>query len=292
MARAKYAFLALVLIAFAGCNRPAQETATQQQDAAAVEPMTTPPQQSPAPEENATQTAAPPSPAVPEPAKAPAKATAVKPTTKAAPAASAHPSRTEPETASSGLAPAAGSRSPAAASKPVEPKYATIDSGVTLPVRLQTPLDTAINKSGDTFSAVLDKDIIVDGNVVAPRGSAVEGKLSHVERAGRVEGRAAMSLQLTSLEIGDKTYALQTDILAVQAESTKKQDATKVGIGAGLGAVIGAIAGGGKGAAIGAAVGAGAGGATVVATRGKEVKFDVEQKLNFVLREGVRIRLQ
>jgi hypothetical protein len=159
-------------------------------------------------------------------------------------------------------------------------------------VRLQTPLDTAINKSGDTFSAVLDKDIIVDGNVVAPRGSAVEGKLSHVERAGRVEGRAAMSLQLTSLEIGDKTYAIQTDILAVQAESTKKQDATKVGIGAGLGAVIGAIAGGGKGAAIGAAVGAGAGGATVVATRGKEVKFDVEQKLNFVLREGVRIRLQ
>jgi outer membrane lipoprotein SlyB len=90
----------------------------------------------------------------------------------------------------------------------------------------------------------------------------------------------------------DQAYALQTDTLSFEAESTKKKDATKVGIGAGLGAVIGAIAGGGKGAAIGAAVGAGAGGATVVATRGKEVVLDAEHKLSFELRRDVSVKLQ
>ena len=150
-------------------------------------------------------------------------------------------------------------------------------------VRLQDALDTAVNESGDTFRTILDKDIVVDGRVVAPRGSVLDGKLSNVARSGRVEGRATMSLQLTSLTVGNQTYPLQTETLSFEADSTKKKDATKVGVGAGIGAVIGAIAGGGKGAAIGAAVGGGAGGATVVATRGKEVKFDAEQAFSFVL---------
>jgi hypothetical protein len=159
-------------------------------------------------------------------------------------------------------------------------------------VRLQDALDSAVNKTGDTFRAILDKDIVVDDAVVAPRGSILDGKLSNVTRSGRVEGRAGMSMQLTSLTVGNQTYPLQTEILSFEAESTKKKDATKVGIGAGLGAVIGAIAGGGKGAAIGAAVGAGAGGATVVATRGKEVKLDAEQAFSFVLRNSISIKLQ
>jgi hypothetical protein len=149
-----------------------------------------------------------------------------------------------------------------------------------------------VNKTGDTFRAIVDQDVVVDGKVLAPRGSPVEGKLAHVERSGRVEGRATMTLELTQLSIGNRSYPLQTGSIVFEAESTKKQDATKVGVGAGLGAVIGAIAGGGKGAAIGAAVGAGAGGATVVATRGKEVRLEAEHKLTFELRRDVSVRLE
>jgi hypothetical protein len=149
-----------------------------------------------------------------------------------------------------------------------------------------------VNKSGDTFQAVLDQDIAIDGRTVAPRGSVLQGKLSQVAQSGRVEGRASMSLQLVSLVIGSQTYPIQTDIQSFEAESTKKQDATKVGLGAGIGAVIGAIAGGGKGAAIGAAVGGGAGGATVIATRGKEVQFEAEHKFTFSLNRDISVKLQ
>jgi hypothetical protein len=153
-------------------------------------------------------------------------------------------------------------------------------------------LNSGVNKAGDKFHAMLDQDIAINGTVVAPRGSILEGKLSQVERSGRVQGRASMSLELVNLLIENQSYPLQTGILSFQAESTKKKDATKVGIGAGLGAVIGAIAGGGKGAAIGAAAGAGAGGATVVATRGEELKFEAEHKFSFVLQRDVSVKLQ
>jgi len=68
-------------------------------------------------------------------------------------------------------------------------------------------------------------------------------------------------------------------------------DAAIIGGGAGVGAAIGAIAGGGKGAAIGAAVGGAGGTGTVLATKGKEVKYDAESKLEFTLDKDVKITL-
>ena len=149
-----------------------------------------------------------------------------------------------------------------------------------------------MNKSGDSFQAILDEALDVDGNIVAPRGSIVEGRLSDVERAGRVEGRSKMSLRIVSLFINDQAYTVDSQVLAFEAESTVKKDATKVGLGAGIGAVIGAIAGGGKGAAIGAAVGGGAGGATVIATRGKDLKFEPEQQFSFELLKDLQVKIQ
>jgi hypothetical protein len=161
-----------------------------------------------------------------------------------------------------------------------------------LRVRLQEALDSGVNKSGDTFRAILDQDLRISGNLVAPRGSIAEGKLTHVDSSGRIQGRASMSLQLISLTIDKQSYPVQTEILSFQGESVGKKTATKVGIGAGLGAVIGAIVGGGKGAAIGGAAGAGAGGATAAATNKKELRFEAEHQFSFALSRDVDVRIQ
>jgi hypothetical protein len=179
-----------------------------------------------------------------------------------------------------------------AAPAPPQPKYVSLNAGTIIPVRLLDPLDTSVNQTGDTFRASVDDNLTVNNSIVVPRGSQVEGKLTLVQRSGRVKGVAEMSLQLDSLQVGGKSYPIQTETLSFQAETTKKQDAEKVGIGTGIGAAIGAIAGGGKGAAIGAAVGAGAGGATVAATRGKELKYEAEHQFQFKLSENVSIRIQ
>jgi len=283
MSIAKYAFWPLLLIGFAGCTKTGQDNAAQQppaetqQTATQSQALPAVPDSTPAPE--ATKPVARPQPAPAAAVKTRAVKSAPQPAV-VAPAA---------ENAPVAVTQAAETAAPP---KPPEPRFATLVDGTKIHVRLQEALDSAVNRTGDTFSAILDKDIVVDGSVVAPRGSVFGGKLSNVTRSGRVEGRAGMSIQLTSLTVANQTYPLQTEILSFEAESTKKKDATKVGIGAGLGAVIGAIAGGGKGAAIGAAVGAGAGGATVVATRGKEVKLDAEQAFSFVLRHSISVKLQ
>ncbi|MBN2241213.1 MAG: hypothetical protein JW793_00880 [Acidobacteria bacterium] len=171
-------------------------------------------------------------------------------------------------------------------------RQATLSAGTVIAVRLQDPLDSAVNQAGDTFRAVVDQDLLVGNRVVVPRGSPVEGKLTYVEKSGRVKGRAAMSMQFVSISVGSRTYPIQSEILSFEAEATKTEDATKVGVASGIGAAIGAIAGGGKGAAIGAAVGAGAGGATVAVTRGKELQYGPEHPLQFTLNQDVQISLR
>jgi hypothetical protein len=283
MPRAKFAFLMLLLIVFAGCSKTSQETTSPQPPAGNQQTAAQPETQQAAPE-SATQTTAPES--------SGAAVTAPKPVSTGAAKTTGSAQKTHPAAAP----PRAENAAPAAGSKGLDtsaaPKLATLAEGANLQVRLQDALDTAVNQTGDSFRAILDKDIVSGGAVLAPRGSVLEGKVSHLARSGRVQGRAQMSLKLLSLTVGKQTYPIETDILAFEAESTKNKDATKVGVGAGLGAVIGAIAGGGKGAAIGAAVGAGAGGATVVATRGKELRFEAEHRLNFKLRNNVDIKIQ
>jgi hypothetical protein len=166
-----------------------------------------------------------------------------------------------------------------------------IPAGTLLQVRLQDPLDSAVNLTGDGFRAILDQDLVVDGEIAVPRGSALDGKVSHVQRAGRVQGRATLSLQLVRVSARDSSYALHPARRTYDAPPSTKTAGAKGGSGAGRGAVIGAIAGGGKGAAIGAAAGAGAGGATVMATRGDEVKLEAEQALDFELTEDLRVAL-
>ncbi|MEJ2108312.1 MAG: hypothetical protein P8Z37_00060 [Acidobacteriota bacterium] len=175
------------------------------------------------------------------------------------------------------------------APQPPKPQFSTLAAGTVIAIRLQDPLDTSVNKTGDTFRAVVDQDILVGNSVVVPRGSSVDGKLTFVQQSGRVKGRAAMSMQLQALHVGNQTYPLESEVLSFEADATKKEDAAKVGIGSGIGAVVGAIAGGGKGAAIGAAVGAGAGGATVAATRGKELRYGVEHPFEFTLNSDLSI---
>jgi hypothetical protein len=280
MSRIKLVLLGVLASGFAGCSRTSKEATEQPQPAVQQQQPEAQPVPAPIPEST-------PKVAKLEPPKAarttresakPSAAGGQQPVPAPSTPASVPPAQREIETA---LPP-----------KPKEPTIVTIPNRTSLRIRLQEPLDSGVNKSGDVFHAILDQDVEVNGKVIAPRGSALQGKLSKVVQSGRVEGRATMALQLTGFTIAGQIYPIQTEILTFEAESTMKKDATKVGVGAGVGAVIGAIAGGGKGAAIGAAVGGGAGTAAVMATRGKEVRFEAEHIFGFALSQDVSIKLQ
>lgn len=106
-------------------------------------------------------------------------------------------------------------------------QYATLNAGTIIPVRLQDPLDSSVNQTGDLFRASVDEDLMVENSIVVPRNSLVEGELAFVERTGKDKGSAAMSMHLYSMNIGNNTYALQTEMLSMKAEGTQKKDAAK-----------------------------------------------------------------
>jgi len=179
----------------------------------------------------------------------------------------------------------------AAAVPPTAPATRLLPASTSLEVRLEQTLSSKGASPGDRFEASLTRDLMVDGKLLAPRGSRVVGKIPHVQASGKVKGLAQMSLSLERLIVRDDGYAIETNTLAFEARPTKGQDAKKIGIGAGAGAVIGAIAGGKKGAAIGAAVGGAGGTAVVLATSGDEVELPAEQALSFELESGVEMRV-
>lgn len=175
---------------------------------------------------------------------------------------------------------------PPSAPRPIN---VTLPAGTVVEVRLDSALSSTRNEPGDRFEAVLDSDLAVDGKIVASRGSRVIGKLPQVVPSGRVEGRAHMSLALAEIEIGEKTYPIETNTIVIEAEGTAGRDAKAVGGAAGLGALIGGLAGGKKGAAIGAAVGGGGATAAVLVTKGKEVELEPEQKFSFRLEKQIEL---
>jgi hypothetical protein len=181
-----------------------------------------------------------------------------------------------------------------AAEKPAAParipKTVTIPAGTLLSVRVDERLNSDVVQMGDSFRASLDQPLVVDGAVIAERGSRVEGRIANADRGGRVRGVASLGLELVRLNTSDgQRVRLQTESFSKTAERSTKKDAAKVGIGAGLGAAIGAIAGGGKGAAIGAGIGGAAGAGGVMATRGEAVEIPAETRLTFRLQEAITI---
>lgn len=170
------------------------------------------------------------------------------------------------------------------------PRTVTLEAGTPIHVVTINSLSTKTNQVNDEFEASLDKAIIEGKWTIAKRGAVVKGIISESDSGGRVKGVASMSLRLTSLTLADgREVSINTSTYAIEAKSSKKKDATKIGIGAGIGAAIGAIAGGGKGAAIGAGVGGAAGTGTVLATRGDAAVISSETPITFELTSPLKV---
>jgi hypothetical protein len=192
-----------------------------------------------------------------------------------------------------------------------------IPAGARIPLLLKQAISTKNAREGDAVYAETAFPFVVNEHILVPAGTYIQGKISHVERAGRMKGRAEILMHFTSMiypsgytvmlpgsventpgadnkGVKDKEGTIQQDSDTGQ----KVEDAARNGAyGGAVGGIAGGLATGGlNGARIGAGAGAAAGIAWALLKRGSDVKLDVGTSIEMEIQrevplDGTRIAL-
>jgi len=183
------------------------------------------------------------------------------------------------------------------------PNELIVPAGTKVPLALKHAVSTKSAREGDSVYAETTFPVVQDNRVLIPAGTYVQGRITHVQRAGRIKGRAEVLMHFTTLiypsgytvmlpgAVENVPGAEKTSIKG--QEGTIRQDSQKgekigtVAQGAGTGAVIGGLSRGGKGAAIGAGIGGAVGTAIALLSRGNDVKLDAGTTVEMVFQRAV-----
>src|SRR5260221_3602983 len=180
-----------------------------------------------------------------------------------------------------------------------------IPKGAHVLLRMVNSINTRTAQAGDYVYLRTATPISVEGQIVAPADSYVQGVVAQSSRSGRVSGRAQLSIRLetitlasgkvfkfsphlSSVDSNDSGQKVESSENMIKQGSTHGEDAKQIAILAGGGASIGGLADRSwKGAGIGAGIGSGVGLATVLLSRGKEVDLRQGTTLDVVFDRSV-----
>ena len=181
--------------------------------------------------------------------------------------------------------PPAAKPKPAASAPPAKTSTILVPAGTAINVRLTQGIDVDASQTGQTFKAIVDDPIMLDGSIVIPRGASAVLQAAKVQQSGTMKGSDQITLKLNAIGFGGTMYDVAAAYVEMKSSGEGKKAGRKIGGGAGLGAIVGGIAGGGEGAAIGAVVG-GVGGAIVASSGEAHLKLPAETRLRFQLTAG------
>ena len=158
-----------------------------------------------------------------------------------------------------------------------QPKTITIPAGTEMMVHFDTAINTEEYPGGSLFQESLNIDLVIDGKLIAKKGTAVFGRVIE-SRGGRLFGGEKLTFTFTGIMIGDEEVAIITDTMGVQGG----QGGTAKTVGAG--ALIGAAFGGaGEGAAI-------AGGIAILKSRHEHIQIPQGTIAQFKIEKPVTIK--
>ncbi len=99
------------------------------------------------------------------------------------------------------------------------PRHVTLQTGMTVVVRLQESLSSDRANPGDTFEATLAEPLVVDDLVIAERGARATGRVVDAQRGARLWSPSALELALISVFTSDgQRVGLPTDPWVKQAD--------------------------------------------------------------------------
>ena len=189
---------------------------------------------------------------------------------------------------------------PASSSKSV-----IVPAGTKVPLVLKHALTTKSARVGDGVYLQTNFPVTVDNAIVIPPGTYVQGVIDQIKRPGRIKGRAQVLFHFTTLIFpngytvsipgsiesvpGMEQSQVKDKEGTVQSSGQKGEDAATVATAAGTGTLIGGLTHGAKGAGIGGGIGAAAGLATVLLTRGNDVRLESGTTVEMVFNRSLHL---
>jgi hypothetical protein len=200
---------------------------------------------------------------------------------------------------------------------PASPQSATqppgalwiVPAGTKIPIQLRQPVSTKSAQPGDPIYAQTAFPIVIQGAMVIPAGTWVQGAVDTVKRAGRIKGVASLQFHLTeliyptgyTLDIaaaisrvpGDTGSSIQEPGI-IQHDSEKGKDLERVGEATSHTAQIGALAGAAaspsfRGFGVGGLAGVAAGTLIGILMRGTDVNFETGTSVEIALNQAMAI---
>lgn len=165
----------------------------------------------------------------------------------------------------------------------------TVQAGTLIQVRTNEALSSKRAVEGTPVEFTVIHDVFVNGALAIPRGATVHGEVTEVRQAGQLAGSPELALRLTALDMGGRSYPIESDLFRVKGPSKTGRTVGNVVGGALLGALVGGVAGGGAGAAIGSVAGGTVGTAASAAEHGPNAWIPSEALVTFHLADPVTV---
>jgi hypothetical protein len=144
--------------------------------------------------------------------------------------------------------------------------------GTAIHTRLDNEISSRDNGVGTRFSAQVDRDVVQEGRVIIPTGSAVHGRVMHADYGRRISGHGSLHLLADEVVLPDGTHYSLSAVPSQTGSATRtkvnsegtilsrdnpKTLTTQYAVAGGAGALTGAYFGGPVGAIVGTGIGVG-----------------------------------
>jgi len=119
----------------------------------------------------------------------------------------------------------------------------TILEDTLIRVMTNEPLNSKRAERGTPVLLTVSEDVFVGDVLAIPRGAAVHGEVIHSKRAGVLTGNPELTFKLVSLNLGGRSYSLDSYQFKVTGTSKTKPTETKALRGAEVGTIVGSLTG-------------------------------------------------
>jgi hypothetical protein len=191
---------------------------------------------------------------------------------------------------------------PVYAETPARGEPWSVPAGTTLHCRITETLTTKLNHQGDPFTVTISEPVLANGREVIPVGSKLQGRISQMDRPGRIKGVGQMRLTLEQITFPDSRRLPLSAVLLtvygadnvkvvgsegfVKGPSSRTPELEEIGAGTAGGTLLGLIF---AHPVIGAAFGAAATTVDRMRRRGKDLTLPAGTQLNYQLTRALEI---